>query len=162
GYANVRAANLVLGAVDKVTALSDGQKSGIKGFAKTILAYEFLRLILTRNTNGIVIDVPDDPTAAPGPLANKADSYARIAELLDQAKTDLQAAGGAFSFPLSAGFVGFDTPTGFLQFNRGLRARAAIYSDDWAAALSALSESFVDPNGSLRAGTYFNFTTGSG
>ncbi|MEO8452639.1 MAG: RagB/SusD family nutrient uptake outer membrane protein, partial [Gemmatimonadota bacterium] len=111
---------------------------------------------------GAVVDVPDDPTAAPGPIVSKADVYTRINQLLDQAKTDLAAAGGSFSFPLGTGFAGFSTPATFLTFNRGLRARSAVYMDDFAGALTALQESFVSTNGSLTNGVYHVFGTGSG
>src|SRR5262249_26028656 len=77
-------------------------------------------------------------------------------------KTDLQAAGGAFSFPLSAGFAGFDNPPAFLKFNRGLRARSAIYTDDFSGALTALGESFLDPCASLGLGVYHVFVPASG
>src|ERR1700704_4489557 len=40
-YRNIRNANLLLGAADKVTGLSDEQKSAVRGFAKTIQALDF-------------------------------------------------------------------------------------------------------------------------
>src|SRR5947199_218602 len=82
-----------------------------------IMAYDLLRVVLTRDENGAVIDVPDDPTAAPGPIATKDQAYARIVSLLDQGNTELQNAGASFSFPLGAGFAGFDTPAGFQKVN---------------------------------------------
>ena len=64
--------------------------------------------------------------------------------LLEQAKAELQA-GGPFPFSLPPGFTGFNTPATFLAFNRALRARVAVYRNDYAGALTALSESFLDP-----------------
>jgi hypothetical protein len=41
-YANIRTANTVLAAVEKVVGLSDAQKEGIRGFAKTLQALDLL------------------------------------------------------------------------------------------------------------------------
>ncbi len=129
------------------------------GFAKTIIAYQLLlNLNLTYN-NGIRIDVAG---ATPGPFVSKDEALAYIAGLLDEAKTDLEAAGSKFSFQLSEGFADFSTPAEFIKFNRGLRARVAIYQKDYNAALTALSESFLDLGASLRKGAYLDFGTGSG
>ena len=70
--------------------------------------------------------------------------YAKIASLLDDATTDLDAAGKAFPFELSSGFTGFDTPKTFRTFNRAIRARVAAYTADYATVLTALGESFLD------------------
>src|SRR5438477_626560 len=70
----------------------------------------------------------------------------------------------AFSFPLHAGFTGFSTPATFLQFNRGIKARTEVYRKQWALALTALSESFIDasPTASLSKGVYHVYSTASG
>lgn len=165
-YANIRNANLLLAAIEKLPPApagpTDAQKAGLRGFGKTMLAHQLQLVILSRDANGAVIDVPTDPTAAPGPIVSKAEVYSRINQLLDQAKTDLEAAGPAFSFPLGAGYVGFDTPATFLTFNRGLRARSAIYMDDFAGALAALQGSFLSTSAPLTLGVYHVFGTGSG
>lgn len=163
-YTNIRNANVLLGAVDKVPDLdlNPAQKSGIKGFAKTIQAYDFLRVINTRDANGAPLDVDISTAAPPAPIATKQEVFARIVQLLDGGATDLRAAGSAFSFPLGTGFTGFDTPAGFLKVNRALRARVAVYLGDFAGALTALQASFLDLAQPLTLGAYHTYSTGSG
>ncbi len=162
-YANIRAGNLVLDAVDRVPELSDGDRSAIKGFAKTIIALDLLKVIVTHDTNGAVIDT-DKPVNELGAIVDKDAAYAKIASLLDEATTDLDAADKAFPFALSSGFAGFDTPTTFRTFNRALRARVAAYMKDYPTVLTALGESFLDDTamGDLNAGVFYSFSTKSG
>jgi hypothetical protein len=145
-----------------VVGLTDAQKEGLRGFAKTIEALELLRVIVTRDANGAVIDIVADPTGAPGPIAAKAAVYARIGSLLDEASTHLGASGAAFSFALGSGFAGFDTPATFLKVNRGIRARAAVYNNEFATALTALGQSFLNTGAPLTLGAYHVYSTGSG
>src|SRR5213596_3582895 len=153
-YRNILNANVVLAATDRVPAVSDPEKEAVRGFAKTIQAFDFLKVIVTRDANGAPIDVGIDLTAPPVAIVTKAAVFAHIVQLLDDAQTHLQAAGSAFPFPLPAGFAGFDTPSTFLQFNRALRARVAVYTDDFAGALTALGGSFIDTTKSLNLGVY--------
>jgi hypothetical protein len=85
---------------------------------------------------------------------------------LNEAKTHLQAAGTTFAFPLHSGFTGFNTPATFLQVNRGIAARAEVYREQWAAALTALGESFIDATtatpANLARGAYHVFSASSG
>jgi hypothetical protein len=132
---------------------------GAKGFAKTIEAYQFLlNLNLTWN-NGIKINVAGD---TPGPFVSKDEALKYIASLLDEAKQDLEKAGNKFSFELSSGFSGFDTPANFIKFNRAIRARVAVYQKDYNAALTALGESFLNTSAPLTKGVYFVYGTGVG
>lgn len=161
-YANIRNANTLLAATDKVVGLTDQQKEGIRGFAKTIKAHDLLLVINTRDVNGAPIDVDRPPTDPPAPIATKAEVFTEIISLLNQAQGHLQAAGSSFSFALSPGFTGFDTPANFLKFNRALRARVAVYQSDWNTALTALGASFLDTNAPLTLGVYHVFGSGSG
>ena len=161
-YRNIRSANILLSAIDGVGAWTDAQKQAARGFAKTIQAYDLLQVIVTRDAFGAPLDANVDPTAPPAPIATKAEVYARIATLLDEAKTHLLAGGTAFPFPLTTGFAGFNTPSTFLRVNRALRARAAVYTDSWQVALTALSESFLSTTAPLTLGAYHVFTTNSG
>jgi hypothetical protein len=142
--------------------ISDPEKEGIRGVAKTIQALDLLLVINTRDALGAPIDVNLEPTAPPAPAVTKAEVFARIVQLLDEGSTHLQAAGETFSFGLSAGFAGFDTPATFLRFNRALRARVAVYLGDYAGALTALGLSFLDAAAPLTLGVYHIYTTGSG
>jgi hypothetical protein len=83
-----------------------------------------------------------------------------VISLLDQAATELL--GAAFPFTLPPGFTGFSTPATFLQFNRALRARVAVYRGDFTGALTYLSQSFLDPFAPLDHGVYMDFGTGPG
>jgi starch-binding outer membrane protein, SusD/RagB family len=161
-YANIRNSVIVLHATDLVVGLSDAQKEALRGFAKTIQALELLRVIVTRDANGAVIDVDRSPTDEPGAIATKTEVYARIVQLLDEGRTHLQAGGTAFSFKLGSGFTGFDTPAGFVKVNRAIRARVAVYNNDWAVALTALGQSFLDTGASLATGVYHVYGVSSG
>lgn len=163
-YANIRNANILLNATDLVAGMSNAEKEGIRGFARTIKALDLLYVINTRDSIGAPIDVDISPTAAPAPFASRAGVYTYITALLDSAATHLGAAGGSFAFALSDGYAGFDTPAGFLQFNRALRARVAVYTGDHAGALTYLAQSFIDTGATadLYDGVYHTFSTGSG
>jgi hypothetical protein len=87
-------------------------------------------------------------------------AWTHVITLLDQAATELQ--GAAFPFTLPPGFSGFNTPATFLQFNRALRARVAVYRGDFAGALTFLLQSFLDPAAPLDRGVYMDFGTGAG
>lgn len=161
-YRNIRNANLVLGAVAGVVGMSPEQKSAVTGFAKTIQALDYLHVINTRDDLGAPLDVNIDPIAAPAPIATKAEVFAFISSLLDQGQTDLQAGGTAFPFSLSPGFAGFNTPATFARFNRALKARVEAYRGNYAAALTAVTGSFIDPAAPLTLGAYHSYSTGSG
>ena len=161
-YANIRNGNIVLRAVDNVVGMTDPEKEAIRGFAQTIQALDFLNVINTRDENGAPVDVDIDPTASPAPIKTKAEVFTHIINLLDSGLVHLQAGGTAFPFPLSSGFTGFDTPPTFVQFNRALRARVAVYTQDYAGALTALSQSFVNTAAPLSLGVYHVFSTSSG
>jgi hypothetical protein len=166
GYRNLRQAAVVLAAVDKVQSFTDAQKEGIRGFVKTVMAMEMLTQVRIRDVAGIMVDVSADPAAPLGAIVSKDAALTRISTLLDEAKTHLQAAGAAFSFPLHSGFAGFNTPATFLKFNRGIKARTEVYRQQWALALAALSESFIDATSgtpaSLATGVYHVYSTASG
>lgn len=166
-YANIRLANIVVKGVDKVAAYSTEQRSAIKGYARTFIALELLRVIVTRDTIGAVVDTDKELGEPLGPVVSKAETYAAIAKYLDDAKVDLLAGGTAvFPFPVTAGFAGFDTPANFLKFNRAMRARAAIYIGDNAKALEALGESFLNEAATTQAqldvGPFFVFSANAG
>src|SRR5688572_9217177 len=146
GYRNVIQGLTILEAVDRIAetptpttaSYSPQQKEGIRGFVKTIMAMELLTQVRIRDAVGIVVDVSADPSAPLGAIVSKAEALTRITTLLDEARTHLQAAGTAFAFPLHSGFAGFNTPATFLRVNRGIAARAEVYREQWAAALTAL------------------------
>ena len=161
-FANIRNANILLGALDAVVGLSAAEKSAVSGFAKTIQALDFLYLINTRDDFGLPIDVGTEPTGPPAPVVSKTEVFNHIVALLDAGLTELNAGGAAFPFTLSPGFAGFNTPANFAKFNRALKARVEVYRGGYAAALTALNGSFIDPAASLTLGAYHSYSTGSG
>ncbi len=163
-YADIRAGNIILRALTRLppSAMTPAEIESTTGFVQTILALDFLQVINTRDDLGAPIDVDIDPTGAPAPIATKTEVFAHIANLLDSAATHLAAGGGTFTFPLSSGFAGFDKPATFLQFNRGLRARVAVYTGDYNTALTALAGSFLNTASPLTLGVYFVFSVNAG
>jgi hypothetical protein len=167
-YANIRTGNILLHAMgnltptDALNGLTAEEREGILGYTQTMQAYDYLRLIDTRDENGIPLDVDIDPTGEPAPIATKVEAFTRITGLLDEAVTHLAAAGATFPFGFSPGFAGFDTPATFTQFNRALRARVAAYQQDWAGVLAALAGSFVNSSQPLTLGVYHSFSTTAG
>jgi hypothetical protein len=166
GYRNLRQGATILEAVDKVSDFNAAQREGIRGFVKTIMAMELLTQIRIRDTAGIMVDITADPAAPLGEIVGKDAALTKIVALFDEAKTHLAAAGATFSFPLHAGFAGFNTPATFLQFNRGMKARAEVYRKQWASALAAINESFIDVSSgsaaTLAKGVYHVYSTTSG
>lgn len=176
-YANLKLGSIILHGIDKAPDLSDADKAAMRGFTKTIGALDLLRVIVTHDENGAVIDTDRDLTQPLAPIVDKAAVYDKIVSLLDGALPDLDAAGDAFPFLLSDGYAGFDTPATFRTFNRAIRARVAVYLASEAApaakaaayqmALDALAMSFidegmdgVDPDFDL--GVYHSYSTKTG
>ena len=141
-YTNLRQIQSILTAVDKVSGYNAAQKEAVKGFVQTIAAMELLRQIKIRDTIGIVVDIPADPHSL-GTVVGKDAVLTRIADMLDSARTHLQAGGAAFPFVLTSGFAGFNTPATFTLVNRGMRARVDVYRRQWAQALTDIAASFV-------------------
>lgn len=147
---------ILLGLAEDI--VSTQEKAGIRGFAKTIIAYQLLLNLNMTYNNGIMIVFNEER----GTPASRAASFTEIARLLDEGNSDLASAGDSFTFILSPGFAGFDTPSGFAQFNRALRARIAAYTENWQTVLSSLGSSFLDPSGDLNRGVYHVYSTGLG
>lgn len=161
-YRTIKVADLVLAAVGGVPSFTTEQQEGIRGFAMTVKALELLTVIRCVDGSGAALDVSTSATAALPPIVGRDAVYAYIVQLLDSAQTHLQAAGSAFAFNLGAGFTGFNTPATFLQFNRALRARADIETDNFADALTDLSQSFLDTTKPLSTGPFSTYSTIAG
>lgn len=157
-YRVVKNCNLLVEAASRSTFITDTEKKGYSGFAKTIKAYQLLLTLNLTQDNGIRIDVSNPDQL--GPFVNYEEALTAIATLLDEGKTDLT--GAQVAFPLSSGFAGFNTAEGLKKLNRALAARVAVYRKQWPAALTALNESFYNSNGNFNTGVYHVFGTGSG
>ena len=156
-YQVVKNCNVLIQAADKSSLISAAEKSGYKGFARTIKAYQLLLNFNLTYTNGIRIDVADPDHL--GAFVSYTDALTAIASLLDSGKTDLTSA--SVVFPL-AGFAGFSDAAGLSKVNRAFAARVAIYQKNWDAALTALSGSFYKLDTSFTLGVNHAFGTGSG
>ena len=133
--------------------------AGAKGFAQTIQAYCLMRVLYLTDTNGARLNYDGDITAA---VATKAEVLTEIESLLDAGLDNLSSAGSAFSFTLSSGFDGFNNPSTFVHFNRGLRARVAVNQDDFSTAqtaLTACSDWMNSADGDV--GVYHVFSSGA-
>ncbi|HKK45718.1 MAG TPA: RagB/SusD family nutrient uptake outer membrane protein [Balneolaceae bacterium] len=157
-YTNIRMTNILIQSSGTSEALSTEELNGILGFAKTIQAYEYLQALDLTNDNGIRAQVGNDINSVGDPLS-KSEGFDLVVSLLEDGASDLGNAGNSFFFSLPSGFSGFNTPAGFLQFNRALRARVAAYMQDWQTTLDALNASFIDEGGDLKTGVYHDFTT---
>ena len=132
---------------------------GAKGVAQTLHAYSLMRLVYLWDESGARLNYDGDITAA---VSTKAQVLTEIESLLDAGYSNLNSAGSAFSFSLSSGFTGFDTPATFANFNRGLRARVAVHQSNWSAAQTALDNCSAWANSSNPdEGVYHAFSSGA-
>jgi starch-binding outer membrane protein, SusD/RagB family len=161
-YAAIRQGNLILSVLPSATELSDAERAATAGYARTIQALNYLLVLNTHTQDSIPIVTDTSVTAEPAPFQTNAAAFEHVVNLLEQAKADLQAGGSAFPFSLPAGFVGFREPATFLTFNRALLARVEVYRANYAGALTALSESFINPLLPLQLGVYMDYGTGAG
>src|SRR6266480_1404932 len=125
-YGNYRNAYAAIKLVNTTTALTAGEKAGALGVLNTFIALDLLHVIEARDSIGAVVDMTDDVNAVL-PIVNRDSVYTWISAKLDEAKTDLDTPGATFFFPMHPGFSAFgvaaNTPAGFGQFNRALKAR---------------------------------------
>ena len=136
-----------------------GADEGAKGVAQTLHAYSLMRLVYLWDESGARLNYDGDITAA---VSTKAQVLAEIESLLDASYSNLNSAGSAFSFSLSSGFAGFNTPATFAKFNRGLRARVAVHQSDWSAAQTALDNcSAWATSSNPDEGVYHAFSSGA-
>ena len=161
-FGAIRGGNLILAVLPTASELSAEEQSATSGYVKTIQALNYLIVINSHTQDSIPIVSDTSVAAPPAPFRTRAEVFSHITTLLDQASAELQAGGTAFPFGLPSGFNNFDAPGTFLLFNRALRARVAVYTDDFAGALTALAASFVDTPGPLDLGVYMDYGTGAG
>jgi hypothetical protein len=156
-YRVVKNCNVLIQAATNSRLITDAQRSGYIGFARTIKAYQLLLTLNLTDSNGIRIDVTDPDHL--GSFVSYDAGLTAISSLLDSAKNDLSNASIAFTL---AGFSGFNDATGLTQFNRALAARVAVYQRNWDAALTALNGSFFGLDKDFNLGVFHVFSTGSG
>ncbi len=170
-YQNNKQADIVIQGLTTVTGMTAAEKEGVAGIAQTVKAIDLMFTIQTTDQTGAVLEVPALPTSPVPPLATAAQAYATILARLDSANTHLAAAGTSFPISFPAGYTGFTTPANFIKFNKAIRARISVYTGNYAAALTDLGVSFVNPTTStvtalslaqLTTGIYNTYSTTSG
>lgn len=160
-YRTVKMTNILITAVQNSSAdLSNEEREGYYGFAKTIQAYELHLVLMLQYQNGIRTDVADPDNL--GPFRSYDESLAFLADLLEQGATHLENAGAEFAFTLSPGFDGFNTPATFLKFNRASAARIAAYQNNKSKILKLVGDSFMDMVGDFYTGPYRYYSTAGG
>lgn len=159
-YKNLRNANLLLEALE-AAELPEPDKAAVRGFTKTIQAYDLLHVAVTRRHLGAPIAVGSDPNDDPAPIVGENEVYGHVISLLDEARGDLQA-GATFPFGVTAGLSNFSTPGDFVRLNRAIKARAEVHRNNWAAALQAVAESFAGTNMPLQYGAQHSWSVNSG
>lgn len=166
-YRAVKNANILIASVNNTTQVADELKQGYLGFAKTIKAHQLLMNLTLMNENGIRVDVEDPENL--GPVLDREAALSAIAALLEEGRTHLQNAGDSFAFPLSSGFNSIISdpadgmvPSDFLEFNRALAARVAVYRSRFDEALTFVNASFLELNTNFDKGVYYVFSNGPG
>lgn len=156
-YKIVQSANLLETAtVNNGAAFDNATIAGYVGYAQTIKAYALMLLASRQYTNGIRLEVSDPNNL--GPNVDYDAALSGIQTLLGTALSNLESATDEFDFQISSGFAGFDTPETFIEFNRGIAARVAIYQGDKAAARGYLNDSFIEfDSASMNNGVYHIF-----
>ena len=131
--------------------------AGAKGFAQTVNAYCLMRVLAMTDENGARLNYDGNINQE---VATKEEVLTEIESLLNAGLTNLEQAGDNFSFTLSSGFSGFNTPETFAHFNRGLMARVSVLQDKWDQAQEALTSVDAWMNGGDHdAGVYHVFSS---
>lgn len=137
-YVTIRATNTLLQALDNPapSTFTDAELSAARGFARTMKALAYYRVIELRDSIGVAIQ-PDDPaTITPGPIVCKTNGLAYVAALLDSANTDLAAGSTTATtrlpwttFPTGMFAFGRDYRliSNFILFNRGIKGKVNLY-----------------------------------
>lgn len=157
-YRVIKTCNILLDALDNTSNVSGAEAAGYRGFARTIQGLMYSMVLDYLGDNGIRFDVADPLNL--GPFLSEADGRQAILNLLDEGINDLS--GSSFTFSLSGGFAGFDSPESFATFNRAIAARVAARGEDYAAAIGYVNSSFFDAAGDLTNGPKHSFSLSSG
>jgi len=172
-YITIRSANTILNSLGAAAGMSAAEVSATAGLVNTFKALAYYRVLETRDSLGIAIDVNHPINDPPAGFVCKPNALAYISALLDTAATQLGAGGTAFPFTLPAGFKSngnFSTPAAFLKVNRGLKGKVELYrglehskpnAGSFATALTALNASFADPAAAMDVGIYNTYSTSS-
>ncbi len=157
-YRVIRNANILIDALTNTKAtITDAQRKAGIGYAKTIQAYQLLSVFNLLYNNGVRVDVKDPDKL--GLFLNAQQSIEAIMNLLNEADNDLK--NNNTDLPFTTTLYSRNAVQ-FSKFNRALAARVAVYKQDWTAANSALTNSFMDLNGDLNTGVFHLFSAAGG
>ncbi len=169
-YVTIRAGNSILNALPSATGLSPSDLAGTRGAINTIKALAYYRVLETRDSIGIPLDVNHPLEAPPAPYVCKPNALTFISALLDTAITNLNAGGASFPFtmPFETTNGNFNTPAGFAKIAQALKGKVELYraidhqkpnGASLTTALNALNASFISPAGGMSTGLYYAFST---
>lgn len=157
-YRAIKNANILISALTSTKAsITDAQRKAGIAYAKTVQAYQLLLVYNLLYNNGIRVDVADPDHL--GPFLSRQQSIDAVFNLLNEANTDLK--GNTADFPFTTTLYA-KKASEFSKFNRALTARVAVYRQDWAAANTALAESFFSLTGDLKAGVFHLYSAAGG
>jgi len=157
-YRVIKNTNILIKALQNTKAtITDAQRRAGIAYALTIQAYQLLMVLNEQYGNGVRVDVADPDKL--GPFLSKEASLNAIQDSLDKANLDLK--GNSATLPFTTSLYS-NVASDFSKLNRAFAARVAIYRQDWALASTALSESFFNMTGDLRAGSWHLFSTAGG
>jgi hypothetical protein len=158
-YATLVEVRELLAAVDGLENMTEPEKEGVRGWAKTVAGIAYAQTAMVYPQDGAPLRPPENPTGALEPIATGEELYAEAIRLFDEGYAHLQNAGAAFAFGLTPGYTPFNTPQTFGRVNRALKARTLKTKGDWAGVLTELQQSFIDPSAEMSLGVYSNYFT---
>ncbi len=149
--------------INRAANLSGAEQAGVVAYARTMRAYNLLMVLnyVDEDAQGRALRLNFDGDLSVA-FASKQQAFDFIEADLNAGNTSLGSAGSSFSFKLTSGFAGFDTPATYSQFNRALAARVAVYRGNFNEALTALQASFLNPGGDLEKGVNHIYSTAAG
>lgn len=157
-YRVIRNANVLLEKLPGFS-LAAADQSAVQGWTNTMIAFQLLQNITYMDSNGIIIDVAGE---VPGPVVSREQGLEFVSGLLDQGFNELNSGGATFPFRVTSGFAEFNSPAGFAQVNRALKARVEAYRGNWQGVLDALGNSFLDLTAPMTSGVYFAYSQAPG
>lgn len=96
-YRPIKNANILIQSVNNTETITAAQKAGYIGFAQTVIAFELIEVL--KSYNKARVDVSDDLNL--GPILEFNEAIAAVRTLLDDALSNLNAAGAEFTFDLA-------------------------------------------------------------
>jgi len=174
-YQTIRAANQLITS-PSLSGMTAGDKAATIGFAQTMKALDYIRLIQVRDSLGIPIQLSAGATA--DPIRTKSAVLAYISALLDSANTSFASASASMPFALPSGFKSngdYTKTANLIAFNRGLKGIVEVYrgfdhqtpcASCFATAITALNAALAGVPASpaaadLNAGPYYQFNPSS-